>query len=287
MPRYGDTVHGYSGAMDRLDHLEHLDKHLVDELALVARETIRDELRQQTRKQRRKAALYAASGALALYAGAALALALGLALSLGLPDWAAALITAVVLGVAAYVLRSAARPSASRPTAEHEGELPAGRDRVVGGTAPGMPPGWHGAGRISAGAARRTRRRDRCPAPGRRRPRGPAPAGPMTGRAQQTTETEDAGQRNREEAEQDGEEAEEAQRERGPDGKDVRAPLRCARARWSGRGTCTRPRRWGEGNTIWAENSGAVRVSGDPAGAAAAPSCGRSRRSRAGRGRSG
>ncbi|MEE1830950.1 phage holin family protein, partial [Streptomyces sp. SP17KL33] len=128
--------------MDRLDHLEHLDKHLVDELALVARETIRDELRQQTRKQRRKAALYAASGALALYAGAALALALGLALSLGLPDWAAALITAVVLGVAAYVLRSAARPSASRPTAaEHEGQVAEGRDRVVGGTAPGMPPG--------------------------------------------------------------------------------------------------------------------------------------------------
>lgn len=130
--------------MDRLDHLEHLDKHLVDELALVARETIRDELRQQTRKQRRKAALYAASGALALYAGAALALALGLALSLGLPDWAAALITAVVLGAAAYVLRSAARPSASRPTAEHEGELAANRDRVVGGTAPGMPPGGTG-----------------------------------------------------------------------------------------------------------------------------------------------
>ncbi|MBD9721839.1 phage holin family protein [Streptomyces caniscabiei] len=132
--------------MDRLNHLEHLDKHLVDELALVARETIRDELRQQTRKQRRKAALYAASGALALYAGAALALALGLALSLGLPDWAAALITAVVLGVAAYVLRSAARPSASRPTAEHEGEgdLAAGRDRVAGGTAPGMPPGGTG-----------------------------------------------------------------------------------------------------------------------------------------------
>ncbi|MFF7390591.1 phage holin family protein [Streptomyces scabiei] len=130
--------------MDRLDHLEHLDKHLVDELALVARETIRDELRQQTRKQRRKAALYAASGALALYAGAALALALGLALSLGLPDWAAALITAVVLGGAAYVLRSAARPSASRPTAEHEGEIAAGRDRVTGGTAPGMPPGGKG-----------------------------------------------------------------------------------------------------------------------------------------------
>ncbi|WP_328224342.1 MULTISPECIES: phage holin family protein [unclassified Streptomyces] len=125
--------------MDRLDHLEHLDKHLVDELAQVARETVRDELRQQTRKQRRTATLYAASGALALYAGAALALALGLALSLGLPDWAAALITAVVLGVAAYALRGAARPSAGR-----EGELAADRDRVAGGTAPGTPPGGTG-----------------------------------------------------------------------------------------------------------------------------------------------
>ncbi|GAB2892596.1 hypothetical protein GCM10027074_70850 [Streptomyces deserti] len=101
-----------------MDHLEHLDKHLVDELAQVARETVRDELREQTRKQRRTAMLYAASGALALYAGAALALAVGLALALALPDWAAALITAAILGVVAYVLRGAARPSASRPAPE-------------------------------------------------------------------------------------------------------------------------------------------------------------------------
>ncbi|MEV6168512.1 phage holin family protein [Streptomyces sp. NPDC051954] len=108
--------------MNRLDHLEHLDKALVDELAQVARETIRDELREQTRKQRRTAVLYAASGAVALYAGAALALALGLALAIGLPDWAAALITAVILGVVAYVLRGTARPSASRPTRDGAGE---------------------------------------------------------------------------------------------------------------------------------------------------------------------
>ncbi|WP_369195031.1 phage holin family protein [Streptomyces djakartensis] len=113
--------------MKPLDHLEHLDKHLVDELAQVARETVREELREQTRKQRRKAALYAASGALALYAGAALALAVGLALALGLPDWAAALITAVVLAVAAFVLRGMARPShpgSGRPA----GTAPATRD---------------------------------------------------------------------------------------------------------------------------------------------------------------
>ncbi|MFF5496571.1 phage holin family protein [Streptomyces aquilus] len=126
--------------MDRLDHLEHLDKHLVDELAQVARETVRDELREQTRKQRRTAMLYAASGAVALYAGAALALTVGLALALGLPDWAAALITAVILGVVAFVLRGMARPSHSRPTPERETELATGRDRVMGGTAPGAPP---------------------------------------------------------------------------------------------------------------------------------------------------
>ncbi|WP_225650931.1 phage holin family protein, partial [Streptomyces solaniscabiei] len=103
--------------MDRMDHLEHLDKQLVDELAQVARETVRDELREQTRKQRRKATLYAASGAAALYAGAALALSVGLALAIGLPDWAAALITAALLGVAAYLLRGAARPHASGPGA--------------------------------------------------------------------------------------------------------------------------------------------------------------------------
>ncbi|MFJ9863093.1 phage holin family protein [Streptomyces sp. NPDC101165] len=96
--------------MDHLDHLEHLDKHLVEELAQVARETVRDELREQSRRQRRTALLYAASGAVALYAGGALALALGLGLAAGLPGWAAALITAAILGVVAYVLRGAARP---------------------------------------------------------------------------------------------------------------------------------------------------------------------------------
>ncbi|MHC3468841.1 phage holin family protein [Streptomyces sp. 7R007] len=127
--------------MEGLDHLEHLDKHLVDELAQVARETIREELREQTRKQRRTAMLYAASGAAALYAGAALALAVGLALALGLPDWAAALITAAILGAAAYVLRGAAHPAASRPTPEREAELAAAQgDRVVGGRAPATPP---------------------------------------------------------------------------------------------------------------------------------------------------
>ncbi|MEV0636613.1 phage holin family protein [Streptomyces sp. NPDC050619] len=125
--------------MDRLDHLEHLDKHLVDELAQVARETVRDELREQTRRRRRTAMLYAASGAVALYAGAALALTVGLALAVGLPDWAAALITAAILGVLAYVLRGAARPSAARPTPEREAELAApGRSSDV--PYPPMPP---------------------------------------------------------------------------------------------------------------------------------------------------
>ncbi|WP_031111143.1 phage holin family protein, partial [Streptomyces sp. NRRL S-146] len=126
--------------MKPLDHLEHLDRHLVDELAQVARETVRDELREQTRKQRRKAALYAASGALALYAGAALALAVGLALALGLPDWAAALITAVILGALAYVLRGMARPS--RPGADHAaGTAPGGESarQTVAGAVGGMP----------------------------------------------------------------------------------------------------------------------------------------------------
>ncbi|MEU9054339.1 phage holin family protein [Streptomyces sp. NPDC048384] len=124
--------------MDRLDHLEHLDKQLVDELAQVARETVRDELREQTRRQRRRATLYAASGAVALYAGAALALALGLGLAAGLPDWAAALITAVILGAAAYALRGAARPNASRPTAD-ETELTAAHGHTGGGTPPNGP----------------------------------------------------------------------------------------------------------------------------------------------------
>lgn len=130
--------------MDRLDHLEHLDKHLVDELAQVARETVRDELREQTRRQRRRAMLYAGSGAVALYAGAALALALGLGLATGLPDWAAALITAAILGVVAYVLRGAARPSASRPMPDHAAEPDPAPGRTVGGSAPTAPPGGLG-----------------------------------------------------------------------------------------------------------------------------------------------
>ncbi|MET8767561.1 phage holin family protein [Streptomyces sp. NPDC004658] len=116
--------------MDRLDHLEHLDRHLVEELAQVARETVRDELREQSRKQRRTAVLYAASGAAALYAGGAVALAVGLALAIGLPGWAAALITGALLGVVAYCLRGAA----------HSGHGPHTPHRVVGGTAPAAPP---------------------------------------------------------------------------------------------------------------------------------------------------
>lgn len=151
--------------MERMDHLEHLDRHLVDELAQVARETIREELREQTRKQRRTAMLYTVSGALALYAGAAVALAVGLALGIGLPDWAAALITAAILGVLAYVLRGAARPH--RHAAGHEAGLAAPHGRVVGGTPPEgpsgglgmpyppMPPTAPGAGGPEAGAAPR------------------------------------------------------------------------------------------------------------------------------------
>ncbi|CAM5402148.1 phage holin family protein [Streptomyces pharetrae] len=120
-----------------MDRLEHLDKHLADELAQVARETIRDELKQQTRKQRRTAMLYAASGTVALYAGAALALAVGLALDLVMPDWAAALITAALLAVAAYALRGAARPK--HPSAHHSGG-----GHGIGGTPPAGPPGAPG-----------------------------------------------------------------------------------------------------------------------------------------------
>lgn len=127
--------------MEGLEHLEHLDKHLVDELAQVARETVRDELREQTRKQRRTAMLYAASGAVALYAGAALALTLGLALAIGLPDWAAALITAGILGAVAYLLRGMAHPAGARPTPQREAELMAAGqgDRAFGGSAPVTP----------------------------------------------------------------------------------------------------------------------------------------------------
>ncbi|MGC0413225.1 hypothetical protein RKD32_006153 [Streptomyces sp. SAI-195] len=126
--------------MDRMDHLEHLDRQLVDELAQVARETVRDELREQTRRQRRKATLYAASGTAALYAGAAVALAVGLALALALPGWAAALITAALLGVAAYLLRGAARPHPSRPGTAHG----TGHDHVPGGGAHAASPGGLG-----------------------------------------------------------------------------------------------------------------------------------------------
>lgn len=122
---------GYPEGMDRLDHLEHLDKQLVEELAQVARETVRDELREQTRKQRRTATLYAASGAAALYAGAALALAVGLALATTLPGWGAALITAAILGMVAYALRGAAHPRHSHP---------APPSHVIGGTPPAGPP---------------------------------------------------------------------------------------------------------------------------------------------------
>ncbi|MDX3451352.1 phage holin family protein [Streptomyces sp. ME02-8801-2C] len=129
--------------MDRIDHLEHLDKHLVDELAQVAREAVRDELRDQTRKQRRTAALYATSGAVALYAGAALALTLGLALAEGLPDWAAALITAAILGALAYALRNMARPGPSR-THPPAGSVGAAGDPEPGGghhvPVPPVPP---------------------------------------------------------------------------------------------------------------------------------------------------
>ncbi|MFE0512619.1 phage holin family protein [Streptomyces sp. NPDC058964] len=134
--------------MEPLDHLEHLDKQLVDELALVARETVRDELREQTRKQRRTAMLYAASGAVALYAGGALALAVGLALAIGLPGWAAALITAAILGVMAYALRGAARSRHPHPPAHvHGGSPPAGPPGGLGLTYPPPPteaPRWPG-----------------------------------------------------------------------------------------------------------------------------------------------
>ncbi|MFJ9737568.1 phage holin family protein [Streptomyces sp. NPDC101166] len=129
--------------MERMDHLEHLDKHLVDELAQVARETIREEVREQTRKQRRTAVLYASSGALALYAGAAVSLAVGLAFALVLPDWAAALITAAVLGVLAYVLRGAARPhrhTSGRPEGAGAGLAAPPVGTPAGGLGMSVPP---------------------------------------------------------------------------------------------------------------------------------------------------
>ncbi|GAQ73056.1 hypothetical protein T45_04812 [Streptomyces turgidiscabies] len=135
----GGRAPGYPAVMDRIDHLEHLDKHLVDELAQVAREAVRDELREQTRKQRRTAALYATSGAVALYAGAALALALGLALATGLPDWAAALVTAAILGALAYALRNMARPGPSRT------HPPAGSVGAAADPPAAVPPSGFGA----------------------------------------------------------------------------------------------------------------------------------------------
>ncbi|MGW2033704.1 phage holin family protein [Streptomyces sp. NPDC001811] len=127
--------------MDRLDHLEHLDRHLVEELAQVARETVREELREQSRKRRRTAALYAASGAAALYAGGAVALAVGLALAIVLPGWAAALISAALLGAVACLLRGAAR-SGHGPHAPHrvaDGALPSGAGLPYP-PVPGAPP---------------------------------------------------------------------------------------------------------------------------------------------------
>jgi hypothetical protein len=118
--------------MDRLDQGEHLDRQLADELARAAREAVRDELREQSSKQRRAAGFYAASGAVALYAGAALALAVGLILAAGMPDWAAALVTAVILAIVAYLLRGAARPG--------RGAVHQGADGVIGGSAPAAPP---------------------------------------------------------------------------------------------------------------------------------------------------
>lgn len=40
---------------------------------------------------------------------------MGLALAIVLPDWAAALITTVILGAVAYALRGAARPKPAQP----------------------------------------------------------------------------------------------------------------------------------------------------------------------------
>ncbi|WP_223777899.1 phage holin family protein [Streptomyces sp. 135] len=121
------------------------DKALTDELVRTIRTELREEFREQTKKQRRKATLYAASGATALYAGAAIALAAGLALDLALPDWAAALIVAALLGVAALLLRNAARPRAGRPTltgtrtrGKHTGRPGLSPDGL---TAPGAPQG--------------------------------------------------------------------------------------------------------------------------------------------------
>ncbi|OIJ88305.1 phage holin family protein [Streptomyces colonosanans] len=147
--------------MNRMDHLEHLDKGVVDELAQVAREVVRDELREQSRKQRRAAMLYASSGAAGLYTGAALALAVGLALALSLPGWAAALVTAVLLGGAAYLLRRQARSAGGHGGMPRSAEGP-----VLGGTQPTRAagrPGVPGTGPSASGIPGR-------PAPGSSRP---------------------------------------------------------------------------------------------------------------------
>nr|WP_240657947.1 phage holin family protein [Streptomyces populi] len=129
--------------IEHLEQLEHLDRELVDELTAVARETVRDELREQTRAKRRTAVLYAASGAAALYAGAALVLALGLALASAVPGWTAALVAGVALGAVAYALRGTARSSAHGPTTGNADAL-APPGRVIGAHAPAFPPGGLG-----------------------------------------------------------------------------------------------------------------------------------------------
>ncbi|MFE0730981.1 hypothetical protein ACFW2X_22585 [Streptomyces antibioticus] len=180
-----------------LGHPERLDRQLTDGLAQVARETIRDELRERTRRRRRGATPYAASGAVARCAGAAGALAVGLALDIPLTGWTAALITAVILGAAAYALRSAARPGhgaagerpaaparvrGGTPSAGPPGGLgthapPAAPARVHGGIPSAGPPGGlgtHAPPAAPVGSSARTRARPDLQ-PGRRRPGGPAP----------------------------------------------------------------------------------------------------------------
>ncbi|MFD8573229.1 phage holin family protein [Streptomyces sp. NPDC059639] len=92
--------------------MERLDQRLTEEVTGAVRDAVREEMRGVVERRRRTAALYAGSATSALYAGAAGAVALGLALALAMPGWAAALIVAAVLGVAAFLLRRAAKPSA-------------------------------------------------------------------------------------------------------------------------------------------------------------------------------
>lgn len=125
-PSLLDAAPGYPARMERMG--EHINEQLTDELAgrvtHAVRETLREEFTATVRAQRRRAALYAGAGVAALYAGAAAALALGLVLALGMPDWGAALVVAVVLAVAAYVLRGAARPG--RPPVPTAPPMPTG-----------------------------------------------------------------------------------------------------------------------------------------------------------------